>query len=217
MASNFSRKALKQDKFAVEVEHTVDFFAAHRQSTFRYGGIALAVILIAAGIFYYRNSQHLPRSASRCWAKLLRWQTPRLERRRRPAVRAFRMKQPGPTLLQRPSTKSLPIMAGRKKPTSPSITSVRKPPTRVRWTTRARNIRMSQITRTPTSRPSRNFHSRKSMLLKTRPADAEKLLKDLMDHSHRSCLQSTSHHRLRQSDCAHPAGRSAQAVDRDHG
>src|SRR5271168_4206477 len=49
---------MKQDKFAVEVEHTVDFFSAHRQSTIRYGGIALAVILVVAAVFYYRNSQH---------------------------------------------------------------------------------------------------------------------------------------------------------------
>src|ERR1700677_938127 len=49
---------MKQDKFAAEVEHTVDFFAAHRQSTVRYGAIALAVILIVAAVFYYRNSQH---------------------------------------------------------------------------------------------------------------------------------------------------------------
>jgi predicted negative regulator of RcsB-dependent stress response len=49
---------LKQDKFAVEVEHTVDYFAAHRQQTILYGGIALAVILIVGGVFYFRNSQH---------------------------------------------------------------------------------------------------------------------------------------------------------------
>lgn len=61
MASQLTRKELKQDKFAVEVEHTVDYFAAHRQQTIRYGGIALAVILIVAAVFYYRNSQHSAR------------------------------------------------------------------------------------------------------------------------------------------------------------
>ena len=61
MATQLTRKELKQDKFAVEVEHTVDFFAAHRQQTIRYGGIALAVILIVAGVFYYRSSQHAVR------------------------------------------------------------------------------------------------------------------------------------------------------------
>jgi predicted negative regulator of RcsB-dependent stress response len=57
VASNLSRKALKQDKFAVEVEHTVDFFAAHRPQVFRYGGIALAVILIAGIVWFFRSSQ----------------------------------------------------------------------------------------------------------------------------------------------------------------
>jgi predicted negative regulator of RcsB-dependent stress response len=62
VASHLTRKALlKQDKFAVEVEHTVDFFAAHRQQSILYGGIALAVILIAGGVFYFRSSQHAVR------------------------------------------------------------------------------------------------------------------------------------------------------------
>ena len=59
MASHLTRKAiLKQDKFAVEVEHTVHYFAAHRKQTILYGGIALAVLLIAGGVFYFRSSQH---------------------------------------------------------------------------------------------------------------------------------------------------------------
>ena len=61
MASNLSRKALKQDKFAVEVEHTVDFFAAHRPQAIRYGGIALAVILIAGIVWFFRSSQRSAR------------------------------------------------------------------------------------------------------------------------------------------------------------
>ena len=58
MASHLTRRELKQDKFAVEVEHTVDYFAAHRRQTILYGGIALAIIVIAGGFFYFRNSQH---------------------------------------------------------------------------------------------------------------------------------------------------------------
>jgi predicted negative regulator of RcsB-dependent stress response len=59
VASHLTRKEiLKQDKFAVEVEHTVHYFAAHRKQTILYGGIALAVILIAGGVFYFRSSQH---------------------------------------------------------------------------------------------------------------------------------------------------------------
>jgi hypothetical protein len=55
--SHLTRKELKQDKFAVEVEHTVDFFAVHRQKLMQYGGAVVVVALIVAGVFYYRNSQ----------------------------------------------------------------------------------------------------------------------------------------------------------------
>ncbi len=59
MASNLTRKELlKQDKFAVEAEHTVDFITAHKQEVIRYGGAALVLALIVAGVFYYRSSQH---------------------------------------------------------------------------------------------------------------------------------------------------------------
>jgi predicted negative regulator of RcsB-dependent stress response len=57
VASQLTRKELKQDKFAVEVEHTVDYFAAHRKQTLRYGVTALIVIVIAGGAWYFRNSQ----------------------------------------------------------------------------------------------------------------------------------------------------------------
>jgi predicted negative regulator of RcsB-dependent stress response len=58
VASNLTRKELlKQDKFTVEAEHAVDFFSAHRKEAVRYGGIALAVIVIVAAVFYYRSSQ----------------------------------------------------------------------------------------------------------------------------------------------------------------
>lgn len=58
MASNLTRKELlKQDRFKVEAAHTVDFLSTHRKETVRYGGIALAVIVIVAAVFYYRNSQ----------------------------------------------------------------------------------------------------------------------------------------------------------------
>jgi len=56
VSSNLSRKELKQDKFAVEVEHTVDFFAAHRKEVTRYGSVAAAVLLIGGGVYYYMNS-----------------------------------------------------------------------------------------------------------------------------------------------------------------
>lgn len=53
-----TRKELKTDKFAQEVEHTVEYVGEHRKQVILYGGIALAVIALAAGIYLYRNFQH---------------------------------------------------------------------------------------------------------------------------------------------------------------
>jgi predicted negative regulator of RcsB-dependent stress response len=58
VASNLTRKALlKQDKFTVEAEHTVNYLSEHRKEAVRYGGIALALIVVVAAVFYYRTSQ----------------------------------------------------------------------------------------------------------------------------------------------------------------
>ena len=56
--SNLTRKELlKQDKFTVEAEHTVNYLSTHRKEAVRYGGIALVLIVIVAAVFYYRSSQ----------------------------------------------------------------------------------------------------------------------------------------------------------------
>jgi len=52
-----TRKDLKTDKFALEVKHGFDFLNVHRAETIRYGSIALAVILIAGGIYFYMRYQ----------------------------------------------------------------------------------------------------------------------------------------------------------------
>jgi predicted negative regulator of RcsB-dependent stress response len=53
-----TRKDLKTDKFALEVEHSVEYVAAHKKQAVQYGVIALAVVVIAGGIWYYRGHQH---------------------------------------------------------------------------------------------------------------------------------------------------------------
>lgn len=58
MASNLTRKELlKQDKFTVEAEHTVDYLSTHRKEVVRYGTVALVVIVLVAAVFFYRNSR----------------------------------------------------------------------------------------------------------------------------------------------------------------
>jgi predicted negative regulator of RcsB-dependent stress response len=58
-----TRSKLKTDRFAVEVEHSVEYVAGHRKQVALYGGIGLAVVLIAAGVWYYRDSQRAVRQA----------------------------------------------------------------------------------------------------------------------------------------------------------
>jgi predicted negative regulator of RcsB-dependent stress response len=52
-----TRKELKTDKFALEVEHGVEFLAEHRKQVTRWGSIAAAVLVVALvvyGIMSYR-------------------------------------------------------------------------------------------------------------------------------------------------------------------
>ncbi len=57
MAGRITRKELKTDKFAVEVEHTVDFVTQHRNQLVLYGSIAVAVAVISVGVFFYTRHQ----------------------------------------------------------------------------------------------------------------------------------------------------------------
>ena len=55
--ARITRKELKTDKFALEVEQTVTYFEEHRTEVLRYGAIAVAIVLLVIGIFVYRNHQ----------------------------------------------------------------------------------------------------------------------------------------------------------------
>src|SRR5205085_6310349 len=48
---------LKTDKFAVAVEHQVEYVAEHKKQAIQYGAIALVAVVIVGGIFYYRNTK----------------------------------------------------------------------------------------------------------------------------------------------------------------
>jgi predicted negative regulator of RcsB-dependent stress response len=53
-----TRKELKTDKFAEEVTSTVEYVTSHRTQVYRYGGIALALIVLAVIGWYYMRQQH---------------------------------------------------------------------------------------------------------------------------------------------------------------
>jgi predicted negative regulator of RcsB-dependent stress response len=53
-----TRKELKTDKFALEVEHTVDWATEHRQELMRYGTVVAALVVVALVVYaflQYRN------------------------------------------------------------------------------------------------------------------------------------------------------------------
>lgn len=56
-----TRKKLKTDKFAVEVEHSLEFVAGHKRQVGLYTGIGVAVAIAAAAGWYYRSQQHAVR------------------------------------------------------------------------------------------------------------------------------------------------------------
>jgi len=64
-----TRKSLKDDRFAAEVGHSVEYLAGHRSQTLRWGGAGLAVVALAAGIFFYR--QHRQTGVHRALYKAL--------------------------------------------------------------------------------------------------------------------------------------------------
>ena len=53
-----TRSKLKTDRFAVEVEHSVEYVSEHKKQVAQYGALALVAALIIGGIWYYRDRQH---------------------------------------------------------------------------------------------------------------------------------------------------------------
>ena len=51
------RKELKHDKFVEQVGHTVEYAAEHKSQVLRWGGLALAALLVAAGVYWYMQGQ----------------------------------------------------------------------------------------------------------------------------------------------------------------
>ena len=56
--SRITRKELKTDKFALEVEHGLTFFEEHKAEVGKYAGIAAAVIVLILGYTIYQRREH---------------------------------------------------------------------------------------------------------------------------------------------------------------
>src|SRR5665647_2052641 len=62
--SRITRKELKTDKFALEVEHGISFFEHHKSEAVKYGAIAIGAIVLIAGYTIYQRGQHNTRQAA---------------------------------------------------------------------------------------------------------------------------------------------------------
>ena len=56
-----TRKELKSDKFALEVQHSVEYVSEHRRQLVRWGVISAAVVCLIVAGFVYRNYQRTVR------------------------------------------------------------------------------------------------------------------------------------------------------------
>lgn len=56
--SRITRKELKTDKFALEVEHGLSFFEHHKNEAVKYAAIALGVVVLIVGFTVYQRGQH---------------------------------------------------------------------------------------------------------------------------------------------------------------
>ena len=52
-----TRKGLKRDKFALEVQHGLEYVTGHRRVMLRWGAIGAAVVLLVVGFFFYRRHE----------------------------------------------------------------------------------------------------------------------------------------------------------------
>ena len=59
--SRITRKELKSDKFALELEHGISFFEHHKSETLKYGAVVLGVAALIFGYTVYSRSQHAVR------------------------------------------------------------------------------------------------------------------------------------------------------------
>jgi predicted negative regulator of RcsB-dependent stress response len=59
--SRITRKELKTDKFALEVEHGISFFEHHKNEAVKYGAIAIALVVLIVGYTIYQRGQHVNR------------------------------------------------------------------------------------------------------------------------------------------------------------
>jgi len=59
-----TRKELKHDRFAEEVQHSIEYVGDHGKQLKMYGAIAAAVVVVAVGIYFYTSNQQTERETA---------------------------------------------------------------------------------------------------------------------------------------------------------
>jgi len=62
--ARITRKELKTDKFALEVEHSLTFFEEHQKELLRYVGLAIALVVVYFAVSTYRRHQQTARESA---------------------------------------------------------------------------------------------------------------------------------------------------------
>ncbi len=57
------RDDLKKDQFVETVGHSVEYVAGHKQQLYTYGGLALAVVAVALGVYWYTGNKRATEQA----------------------------------------------------------------------------------------------------------------------------------------------------------
>ena len=58
------REDLKKDQFVETVGHSVEYVAGHKQQLYTYGGLALAVVAVALGVYWYTGNKQADEQAA---------------------------------------------------------------------------------------------------------------------------------------------------------
>jgi predicted negative regulator of RcsB-dependent stress response len=56
--ARITRKELKNDPFATEVQHTLEYVTGHRSQVVRWGSVIVGVVIVVAAAYFYLQHQH---------------------------------------------------------------------------------------------------------------------------------------------------------------
>ena len=175
--SRITRKELKTDKFALEVEHGISFFEHHKNEAVKYGAIGIAVVVLIVGYTIYQRGQHVNRQQALATA---------IRVQEAPVGKPPLAARPSPR--RKPRTRNRSASLPRCKPStraarrarSLSIIWARSRPTRENWPRRRSSFRKWRRRAMKNTRRSPSSPWPRSTFADGRADQGEKVLRDLI-------------------------------------